>query len=589
MIETKNPAIDVNRLMERVRIEAAAIRARSEQRVIVRRAPAEQALPSVSDFAAPPAIGLSKPIESKKERLEQGVSNARKMIEVSSRIPKLFRGWFRRQGGFNRAILETVNTLVKNNIQLNKRVRELMIIAEQQHHWLRNYSSSGQSQTSWMRAAAPVISTIPAQQQELRETATRLAEIVARTAETEARHAAAEERHAATDAQRAALKLEQDKRLQDLETAGAQTRDALHSLARTAETAAQLSKELRADLEHAGEHLRNLQSDFDRAGEHLRNVQATSDRHEHGLTALGEQIRLHAIERARLEAYVAHHGELHRMLTRLEERQANDAVYLKGELARHATLLQRSGGALPSNPTAGDAASTAPGQQDDPHRLDAFYLAFENRFRGERSDIKERVRFYLPFLSEARAGTAERPIVDVGCGRGEWLELLNDNALRATGVDMNEAMVAQCRQRNLDAVLGDAVQHLRSLPDESVGAVTGFHIIEHLPLQTLMDLLLECHRVLGPGGLVLFESPNCKNLTVGACNFYIDPTHRNPVFPETAEFLLNMHGFEQVRLEYLGRPGEIPLARDTADSVVLAELLYGAQDFACLARKPSAR
>ena len=112
-------------------------------------------------------------------------------------------------------------------------------------------------------------------------------------------------------------------------------------------------------------------------------------------------------------------------------------------------------------------------------------------------------------------------------------------------------MVAQCKERGLKVVQGDAIEFLRNLPDRSQGAVTGFHIIEHLPLEVLIQLLMHSRRVLKPGGIAIFESPNCKNLMVGACNFNIDPTHRNPVFPETAQFMLETQGFERVTLEYL--------------------------------------
>jgi hypothetical protein len=133
-------------------------------------------------------------------------------------------------------------------------------------------------------------------------------------------------------------------------------------------------------------------------------------------------------------------------------------------------------------------------------------------------------------------------------------------------------MIAQCRERGLTVTHGDVIAYLRTLPDATLGAVTGFHIIEHLPLETLIDLCAETQRVLLPGGIAIFESPNCKNLMVGACNFNVDPTHRNPVFPETAAFIFETYGFEQVRLEYLSPvdttnvPGgdELPQAVATA-------------------------
>src|SRR5206468_1453751 len=120
---------------------------------------------------------------------------------------------------------------------------------------------------------------------------------------------------------------------------------------------------------------------------------------------------------------------------------------------------------------------------------------------------------------------------------------------------------------------------------DSHGAVTGFHIIEHLPFEVLMNLLAETRRVLRPGGIAIFESPNCKNLIVGACSFNIDPTHRRPVFPESAEFMLASQGFERVSLEYL-TPIHPTSTADSDDVKAIKDLLYGPQDFAVIGYKP---
>jgi SAM-dependent methyltransferase len=227
-----------------------------------------------------------------------------------------------------------------------------------------------------------------------------------------------------------------------------------------------------------------------------------------------------------------------------------------------------------------DANKPAPGW------LDAFYLSFEDRFRGPRKEIKKRVEIYLPLIRKAGAGVKRAPVLDLGCGRGEWLELLKEKKLQANGVDINSVMLAQCRQRKLKVVLADAVAHLRTLPASSLGAVTGFHIIEHLEFDVLMDLFAETIRVLRPGGVAIFESPNCKNLVVGATNFNIDPTHRNPVFPETAQFMLSIRGFENVELKYLAPVEAERFTGKDRQSLVLNELLYGPQDFAVIGTKP---
>ena len=221
--------------------------------------------------------------------------------------------------------------------------------------------------------------------------------------------------------------------------------------------------------------------------------------------------------------------------------------------------------------------------------LDSFYLNFENRFRGARSEIKGRAAFYLPFIHEARAGVADRPVLDLGCGRGEWLELLQEHQLNGRGVELNAAMVSECEERGLKVYLRDALEHLRSLEANSQGAITGFHIIEHLPFEILMDLFSQAWRVLKPGGLAIFESPNCKNLVVGACHFYVDPTHRNPVFPETAEFTLASHGFEKIQIEYLNPVVNVKFDASTPELATIRDLLYGPQDFGIIAYKPTDR
>ena len=100
-------------------------------------------------------------------------------------------------------------------------------------------------------------------------------------------------------------------------------------------------------------------------------------------------------------------------------------------------------------------------------------------------------------------------------------------------------MAESGRQLGLEIVQGDVIEYLRQLPDASLQAVTGFHLIEHFEFQDLLQLLLEIRRVLKPGGVVMVETPNPKNLVVGACNFYADPTHRQPLFPETLQFLFD--------------------------------------------------
>jgi SAM-dependent methyltransferase len=232
--------------------------------------------------------------------------------------------------------------------------------------------------------------------------------------------------------------------------------------------------------------------------------------------------------------------------------------------------------------TSTDAASMATQAAVPAVHDDAFYVAFEDRFRGTREDIKQRVSIYLPIVRAAGAGVAEAPVLDVGCGRGEWLELLREEQLRARGVDVNPVAVAGCRARGLDVVATDALDCLRDLPHESLGAISAIHVIEHLPFAQLVELFAEARRVLRPGGVAIFETPNPENLVVGACNFYYDPTHERPLPPEPFRFILESHGFERVEIMRL-HPDTHPVDLSFLPAelaAVLAQRLFGPQDYA---------
>jgi SAM-dependent methyltransferase len=220
---------------------------------------------------------------------------------------------------------------------------------------------------------------------------------------------------------------------------------------------------------------------------------------------------------------------------------------------------------------------------EESHILDAMYASFEDRFRGSRADIKQRQSFYIPYIQEAKAGSASRPVLDLGCGRGEWLELLRDAGLAAQGVDLNRVFLEHCRDMGLNVIEQDALLYLSSLKRDSLGAVTSFHLVEHLPHKTLISLFDEALRVLMPGGLVIFETPNPENLIVGACNFYFDPTHLKPLPAEPLRFMLEARGFVATKIIPLHPLGHFKDLETTAP--MLAPLFAGSQDYALIGRK----
>ena len=221
-------------------------------------------------------------------------------------------------------------------------------------------------------------------------------------------------------------------------------------------------------------------------------------------------------------------------------------------------------------------------EEERAHLLDVLYAAFEDEFRGERQEIKDRLAVYLPILKTAGI---QQGVLDVGCGRGEWLELLRDAGVVASGVDHNRVHVARCREAGLKVEESDALVYLGNLGDGTLKAITSFHLVEHLPFETLIRLLDEFVRVLTRGGLVILETPNPENFMVGSHTFYTDPTHRNPIPSHTLKFLLESRGFSRTEIIRL-RPWDE--ARIEGDSEIVKrfnEYFYSSPDYAITAWK----
>jgi SAM-dependent methyltransferase len=174
---------------------------------------------------------------------------------------------------------------------------------------------------------------------------------------------------------------------------------------------------------------------------------------------------------------------------------------------------------------------------------DAAYTAFENRFRGSRDEVRERLAGYVDRLR------GQGPVVDLGCGRGELLELLREAAVPARGVETNAHAVAECRVRGLDVSCTDLLSFLRSQADGSLGALFAAQVAEHLPPPVLQAALEQAHRVLRPEGLLILETVNPRSVLAFLEVYIRDLTHERPLHPETLRFLAAAAGFTDVRVE----------------------------------------
>jgi SAM-dependent methyltransferase len=175
---------------------------------------------------------------------------------------------------------------------------------------------------------------------------------------------------------------------------------------------------------------------------------------------------------------------------------------------------------------------------------DFSYVGFEDRFRGSQESIRARLADYVPLFKGAS------DVLDIGCGRGELLALLSEGGVRARGIDVNAEMIALCRERGFDAEQGDALAHLESLPDASLGGLTAIQVVEHLEPAYLARFLEAAFHKLRPGAPIVLETINPACWMAFFEAYLRDLTHAQPIHPDTLRFLVQASGFSSVDVQF---------------------------------------
>jgi O-antigen chain-terminating methyltransferase len=280
------------------------------------------------------------------------------------------------------------------------------------------------------------------------------------------------------------------------------------------------------------------------------------------------------------------HRELERTRAELAERRADArrTAELEERLVRVERRARTGNGTAPATVAAQPAAASLPD-----------YFAFESRLRGATGEVGERQRVYLDDFRDAA------PVLDVGCGRGEFLALLRDAGVEARGVDADEDMVSYARGEGLDVAQADALAHLEGLEDGSLGGVFCAQVVEHLPPPALLRLLELVHAKLRPGGIFVAETINPLS-PVSFRHYFADLTHAQPLVPETLALLASHAGFSDPETRFLNEPPPVERLRavdlpdDPAFDGARAALahnverlnaqLFGPLDYAIVARRP---
>lgn len=258
--------------------------------------------------------------------------------------------------------------------------------------------------------------------------------------------------------------------------------------------------------------------------------------------------------------------------------------------AKNAGAVQKTDGQIPV--TADEKTECAVGLEraqsgNTYSKID--YFDFENHFRGTVQNVKNRQKMYIPYFKDCGR------VLDIGCGRGEFLELLKENDINAMGVDLYQEYAEYCCMKNLEVVCADGIDYLMQC--EKLDGIMAAQLVEHLDINQIVTLCETAYEKLNEGGVFIMETPNPRALSIYVNEFYMDPSHVKPVHPETLKYLLEKAGFSNTEIIYtqvsrvdktipeLKSESITNLQEFNAGMKEVADLLYGSRDYAIVARK----
>ena len=334
-----------------------------------------------------------------------------------------------------------------------------------------------------------------------------------------------------------------------------------------------------AQIKEENQHLRDdlnslkgVENDFPRVLENLRNHNAMLEGYPKALENLSNNNVLLTRYRDELDALTIKVNKAVKMsAARPEEIAVSTTEHVTGAKENESQV----------NSGVQNKAENAYAQAD--------YFDFENHFRGNRVEIKQSQSQYLDYFKGCSR------VLDIGCGRGEFLELLKEHSIHAVGVDLYDEYAQYCQMKGLDAVCDDCLHYLNQ--SETVDGIFVGQVVEHLEPDQIMELCARAYEKLEDGHYIIMETPNPTSLAIYTHAFYIDPSHVKPVHPLTLQYYMEKAGFKDIQIVYTKSSRldtqipQIHLQDDTETEnfnkamKVVSETLFGSQDYAIIAKR----